>query len=77
MEPLKKGHFNGAVNSAVILYRELLRDSQNIKTIEKVVLGTSSNVLCRGVCYSVSLFGGSTIEGFTVVLFQRFHMCAY
>ena len=54
----------GDIDSAVIHYKELVQlDSQNIKNYRECNFRDLDQCPCRGVC-------------FTVVLSQRFHMCA-
>lgn len=68
VDPLNKGHVGDSINSVVFSFIERLssfRGSQCNKTIGKVIFGTLSNVLCREVYCTVSLFQR--------VHYQRFH----
>ena len=66
MEPPNKGHVRDNINSLVLSFVEscpLLGGCQCIKTIGKVIFGTSSSVPCREVIlYCVPFSEGPLLE---------------
>ena len=58
VESLTKGHVGGNTNSDVLSFVERLSSfggSICVRTIWKIIFGTSTSVLCREVYYTVSL----------------------